>query len=196
METESAGPTSSSLEELAIRIREEHTAAEQAAKAAKQADKNAFDHAVEAGRTLIVAKDRLGHGEWGGWLKKNCEISERQAQRYMQIARGADQIRHTMSDLPCSSINQALKAVAKHNPERPRKLEPKEKLSSLAWSQASLEKRRHFIDGIGKIELFEAVPESWYPSLYEMLQRRLNIQLNHAPSDVTASQPELKMAAA
>src|SRR5262249_10302794 len=44
--------------------------------------------AIEAGELLLVAKDRIPHGEFLGWLEANCGVSERCAQNYMKCAKG------------------------------------------------------------------------------------------------------------
>jgi hypothetical protein len=43
--------------------------------------------ALAAGNALIEAKELVRHGEWRDWLKANCSMSTRTAQRYMQMAR-------------------------------------------------------------------------------------------------------------
>jgi hypothetical protein len=44
-------------------------------------------HALEAGRLLIAAKDKLKHGGWLKWLSEYCDISPRMAQNYMRLSR-------------------------------------------------------------------------------------------------------------
>jgi hypothetical protein len=44
-------------------------------------------HALECGRLLILAKRRVRHGDWETWLKTNCQIPERLAQKYMRVTR-------------------------------------------------------------------------------------------------------------
>jgi len=41
---------------------------------------------LEIGRRLNEAKAQLSHGEWLPWLEKQVDISERSAQRFMQLA--------------------------------------------------------------------------------------------------------------
>lgn len=48
----------------------------------------AINHAIEAGKLLMRVKARLPHGEFGGWLGKNLEVTDRQARRYMAAAQG------------------------------------------------------------------------------------------------------------
>jgi hypothetical protein len=42
-----------------------------------------------------------------------------------------------------------------------KKYEPKATLSTLAWSEATLDQRRHFLDGAGLQSVREAIPPSW-----------------------------------
>jgi Protein of unknown function (DUF3102) len=48
------------------------------------------DHYVKAGEMLIEAKDQVAYGGWGRWLKKNFDMHEATARRYMQWAREHD----------------------------------------------------------------------------------------------------------
>lgn len=49
---------------------------------------DAVAYAKQAGALLVKAKQKLPHGEFGAWLERNCEVSARQAQRYMAAAQG------------------------------------------------------------------------------------------------------------
>lgn len=42
--------------------------------------------AFHAGGLLNKAKANMDHGEWSQWLKDNCQLTERTAQRYMRLA--------------------------------------------------------------------------------------------------------------
>ena len=46
---------------------------------------------AEAGRRLIVIKDRIGHGGWEEWMKNNLEFSSRKANQMMKLAEKADE---------------------------------------------------------------------------------------------------------
>ena len=50
---------------------------------------SAYEKIVEVGRCLIAAKEQklVPHGEWEAWINRVCGMNERQAQRWMQIAR-------------------------------------------------------------------------------------------------------------
>lgn len=49
---------------------------------------DAVAYAMQAGSLLVKAKQKLPHGEFGPWLERNCEVSARQARRYMAAAQG------------------------------------------------------------------------------------------------------------
>lgn len=48
--------------------------------------RDAADKAIKTGLALIEAKELVKHGEWASWLS-GAFVSERTAQRYMQLAR-------------------------------------------------------------------------------------------------------------
>jgi Protein of unknown function (DUF3102) len=79
MSTDDRKLVSNSLIDMAARIRAEHEASDAALKCG-------LEHAVNAGKMLIEAKALLKHGEWLPWLRDHCAMSERKAQRYMEIA--------------------------------------------------------------------------------------------------------------
>ena len=46
----------------------------------------ALEHACRAGRLLLEAKTRCGHGKWMGWLEANFSGTRRTATNYMRVA--------------------------------------------------------------------------------------------------------------
>lgn len=42
--------------------------------------------AAQAGQCLTVIKERVGHGNWGDWCKRNLQFSERKAQNMMKLS--------------------------------------------------------------------------------------------------------------
>lgn len=50
-------------------------------------DAAGVEHYRRAGEMLLEAKSQVSHGEWQGWLQRNFHRSERQALKYMQLAR-------------------------------------------------------------------------------------------------------------
>jgi hypothetical protein len=71
-------------------INTEYAALEKADKDAittsAKASHSVVERAIRFGGILKKAKDAIGHGTWGKWLKDNCKIKERTAQRYMKLA--------------------------------------------------------------------------------------------------------------
>ena len=65
---------------LAQDIRAGHRAADESARMA-------IEHAQRTGDLLIEAKDLVPHGQWSEWLRRETGLSQRTAQRYMQITR-------------------------------------------------------------------------------------------------------------
>ena len=49
---------------------------------------NALEYAKEAGMLLLEVKSELKHGEFLNWINDNLNVSPRQAQRYMDVAKG------------------------------------------------------------------------------------------------------------
>src|SRR5262249_23358955 len=73
---------------------------------------NVVSRAIKAGELLKEAKAKLPHGEWLSWLKKQCELSQRTAQRYMKLAEDKPKLEQkqreksaTVADL---TLNQAV----------------------------------------------------------------------------------------
>ena len=73
------------LNELRLEINAEHTLAEGAAV-------TALGHAKRTGELLVEAKNQIPHGDWLQWLAANCEVSPRQAQRYIKVATNWERI--------------------------------------------------------------------------------------------------------
>ena len=74
-------PTPRDLDALAQTIRTAH-------QGVAAAVSDMLGAAFEAGEALLKAKAKVGHGCWLGWLKTECDLRERTAERYMRLARG------------------------------------------------------------------------------------------------------------
>ena len=72
--------------ELAAQINEHHRLAYRYAT-------KAIEHARQAGELLIKAKFEIPHGGWLPWLEANCDVGEREAQRYMRLSRRWDELK-------------------------------------------------------------------------------------------------------
>src|SRR5262245_29321870 len=102
------------LPELARRINEEHRAAGQALRAG-------LTHARNAGELLLEAKEKVRHGEWLPWLRDNCEVAERTAQTYMQVARNWPELESKAQRVADLSFRDGVRllAQAKEEPSTP-----------------------------------------------------------------------------
>ena len=72
---------------------------------AQRAERQAVEHAVEAGRLLLKVKEEVGHGNFIKWIEENFEGSERVARKYMRLAKAADQNRIDPDEV--SSLTEA-----------------------------------------------------------------------------------------
>jgi hypothetical protein len=68
------------LDELATKIKTEYSAI-----AEQMKGKGLVEKAINLGRALNQAKAKVEHSKWLDWLKQNCELKERTAQRYMRL---------------------------------------------------------------------------------------------------------------
>jgi hypothetical protein len=78
---------------------------EAAREAAQQAG---MPHYKAAGEKMIEAKSQLGHGEFEPWIKRNFNITSRQAREWMNLARTTSHIQNG-SALPFSSIRETVR---------------------------------------------------------------------------------------
>lgn len=82
-------------------------------------------YGVEIGRRLVEAKQMVGHGAWGDWVKKETEFSQSTATRFMRVFEeyGSEQIGifgavENSSTLQNISISNALRLLAVPKEER------------------------------------------------------------------------------
>jgi hypothetical protein len=150
--------TTTELVTLAELINAEHRACEAAAV-------SAVEHAIRCGELLLEAKERSGHGGWLEWLRKNCEVSSRHAQRYMQLAKDKDKINATrVSDLSLRGAMRELRESKAAARQRRRE----------EWAKEYPERQREYIRRVraGEIRVplemavshtydFEQPPDGW-----------------------------------
>src|SRR5262245_22663359 len=74
--------------------------------------------ALDAGDALIAAKAAVGHGRWLPWLKKECDLSSRQAERYMTLARGRKTLEASEANSTCVSNLTLAGALKRLGPPR------------------------------------------------------------------------------
>lgn len=120
----SAEPTT--LEELATRINALDREAAEAEAVSINACRSALEMRRQQGEMLLQAKSQLKHGEWLPWLGKHCTVGDRQAQKYMKIAKGWDALIAKANSDAFLTIDQAVKMLSAEK-EKP----PKEKLPTI-----------------------------------------------------------------
>jgi hypothetical protein len=149
---------SSTLESLAAKINAEHRACEAAAV-------SAVEHAIRCGELLIEAKERAGHGGWLKWLSKNCEVSSRHAQRYMQLAKDQRVINPTrVSDLSLRGAMRQLreaKAVSRAQRRREEMEEYGRRQTEFVRRVRAGEVRIPLEMAVSHTYDFEQPPEDW-----------------------------------
>ena len=75
--------------------------------------RTALEHAREAGDLLLEAKRQLGHGAWLRWLRQHCTaVSERTAQKYMQLARELPRLTAKAPRVADLSLREAIHLVS------------------------------------------------------------------------------------
>lgn len=90
------------LASLAVAANENHAATE-------LASREAVRYAIAAGQVLLRAKQRVGHGNWLGWVKTHLAFAPRTASLYMRLAAIPEADRQRVADM---SLRMAARAVA------------------------------------------------------------------------------------
>jgi hypothetical protein len=143
--------------------------------AVRNAAHNILCEAITAGEALLKLKASVGHGEWGHYLRRHCELGERTAQVYMRLAEHRAELESNSQRAADFSLRGALRFIDKE-PDKDGKSAKSAKattsLSTLAWSNATAEERQRFVDGIGLVSWLAAMPPTWRDDL----ERRINGQ--------------------
>ena len=175
------------LPELAQRIRAEHAAVVRAAA-------DVLAHVLDAGRALIAAQNLVPTGQWGHWLRRNCDVSERHARRYIALTQAYEASGHSVSaDLVGMSLRGLMRQLTPPKPRqvaRPPARKSKPAATSIGlncrlWSDASQRERQGFVDAVGWKSLAEAIPPNWYPTIDEWLQARFRPEQLAPPPDLS-----------
>jgi hypothetical protein len=143
------------------------------------AARHALQQAFTAGAALLKLKQQVNHGEWGNYLDRHCELNTRTADVYMQLAKHRQLIEANTQHAANLSLRGALKLIPK-SPKDPKGADKadqggasaKSPLSSLAWSEANVDQRRHFVDAVGLISWLAAIPPSWRHELERRIDGR------------------------
>jgi hypothetical protein len=177
------GQAAPSLNELAARVRKAQAGFVAAAS-------SAVLHAIEAGQALIAAKKLAPHGQWGKFLEV-CGIGERQAERYMRLARLAELNPTCKSDLINLTIETAIKKLSPP-PTKERRSTPKivatpkainnARLTHFdvisAWMANTPAERTKAIDAIGFDALLGAIPDPWWSLIEERVADRHRVRVS------------------
>jgi hypothetical protein len=137
--------------------------------AVRNAAHNILREAVTAG------EESVGHGEWGHYLRRHCELGERTAQVYMRLAEHRAELEANPQRAADLSLRGALNLIGKEpdkNSKSAKSAKATTSLSTLAWSNATAEERQHFVDGIGLVSWWAAMPPTWRDDL----ERRIDGQ--------------------
>lgn len=103
-------PRTQDLDDLATEINAAHAACGSALR-------TGLDHALRCGDAMIAAKSQIIHGAWLGWLERHCpNISTRQAQGYMRLARNRNALEANTKPVSHLGVREALALLADPNP--------------------------------------------------------------------------------
>jgi hypothetical protein len=91
--------------------------------------KSGLKHAKHAGELLLQAKNKVPHGQWLSWLKRNCKFTQRTAQRYLLICKHWPELTAKATRASHLSFREAIKAIA--TPKGDRWDESAERLEAL-----------------------------------------------------------------
>jgi hypothetical protein len=183
------GQESPPLDELAEHIRDAHAGI-------TAAFSNAIDRAIDAGRTLIIAKKLVPHRQWGKFLKR-CGVGERQTERYMRLARLVAANPTCKSDLAELSIEQAIKLLSPPKPPKdtPACGQPLNHGKSgcpiftssdiiAAWIGSLPVERTRALNAVGLDQVLAAMPQEWWPLIESIVVHR-HLPLVTAASNTT-----------
>ena len=81
--------------------------------------KDLFTSAFHAGGLLNKAKANMDHGEWSQWLKDNCQLTERTAQRYMRLAENRQMLEAEMKSKSATVADFTLRQAERLITARP-----------------------------------------------------------------------------
>jgi hypothetical protein len=129
---------------------------------------------IAAGRALMRDDELVPHGEWRKFLKDECDLLPRQAQRYMRLAPHYDAANATCkSHLVSPSIEAAFKQLSapeKGTHRREVKTTPRREHNVPTptglnvhdlWNRTTLTERTRFLSNVGPKLLAQALPRDW-----------------------------------
>jgi hypothetical protein len=175
------------LAALAARIRAEH-------EATAISMVRSIEHAMAAGDLLIQAKKQLKHGQWLPWLEQHCKISDRTAQRYIQLARHRSLLEANPSSVADLTLQGALELISAPRTSAGRS-EGNPRGMRRMWSEADAETRRQFADAVGREVLDYCSPDAREAILDRWRRRTPGKLVDLQPMSGTSSQHRTKTSA-
>ena len=125
MKASSTTVDAGSLETLAENANRMHKQVEGAERQASKSAKEAVRLAVEAGETLLLAKEEVGHGRFTKWIEQNFEGAPCRARLYRRLATAVEQGRIDPAEV--SSLAEAERLLREQDAEpKPQEFEPEE----------------------------------------------------------------------
>jgi hypothetical protein len=113
------------LPELAERINAYHEQTERFFKSCTESFTSVLEYASKAGSLLNEAKRLVPHGEWLHWLEANCRVGERQARKYIALAK-ADREIVAIAVQKKMTMNQVMARISEtKNPRKMKELQSK-----------------------------------------------------------------------
>jgi hypothetical protein len=151
------------LADLASRIRAEHQAVCASAR-------KTLLHALNAGDLLLAAKNLIPHGLFGDWLREHCDVADRTAQRYMQLARNRSALLEANPSATADlSIDEAVRVLAK--PQLPVTIDADHFIvPSFDYLPHDGQIRIGVLQSFGCYQMFGVREDPRYPGFYQIAQ--------------------------
>jgi DUF3102 family protein len=134
---------------IAIEINASHAAAVASAR-------HAVNHARRCGELLAGVKDSLPHGTWLQWLDERCDVSRRQAQRYIRLYENWDKLAAHATRETHLTLNEAMGLLAS-----PRRVKTTPEHAQTSESKSALKEPRAAAVTTVKIVTLERFDGTW-----------------------------------
>lgn len=93
-----------SLSDLAASIKSEHAAI-------MESTRNIVGRAIKIGQDLLKAKDQVGHGKFLKWVKDNCDLTDKTAERYMKLAGNHAKLKDKIETISNLTLKEAERLI-------------------------------------------------------------------------------------
>jgi hypothetical protein len=95
---------SPSLSDLAASIKSEHAAI-------VESTRNIVGRAIKIGQDLLKAKEQVGHGNFLKWVKDNCDLTDKTAERYMKLAANQAKLKDKIETISNLTLKEAERVI-------------------------------------------------------------------------------------